>query len=155
MRWVVPVILLLAGSQAWGNPPQTTVAGKVVAVPDAGSVWVYLESAQASYHFELSGIPAASDPQPNQSVRDALARWILNREVRVRVQQLTDDRMVPAELFVDGQSVNQRLACQLAGGAPMPAAPSRQPSVRRPLLALLRAPLRWIPIWSDSHTREF
>ena len=153
MRWVLPIVLLLSGTAAGAHHAERTLAGKVVAVPEVGSVWVYLDSAQASYHFQLSGI-SVPESQSDPAVREALARWILNREVRVRVAALVEDRVLPADLFVDGQSVNQRLACHLAGGPPMPT-PRSNPSPRRPVLAILLAPFRLLPTWSDWHSREY
>ncbi len=139
MEWFLPV-LLLAGSSVAGDHPPETVIGKVVAVPDGGSVWVYLEDAQASYHFTLDGIKAPPLTQPEgQVARNALAQLVLGKEVKVAVQHLSNEGEIPGTVFLGGQSVNTQMARLLS---------PRETQPRRPLLAfcsMLRSlsPLPW------------
>ena len=122
MRCLFPLLVLLAGTAAGSDSPRISVFGKVVSVPDADSIWVYIEDARASYHFSLSGIapPPADSPQA-QCVRESLAKLVMGHEVQVEVSSLTLTGRIPACVYVDNQSVNNRMAALAAAAWPAPA----------------------------------
>jgi len=151
MRWLLPFLMLLAGPAARGDDCGTTVAGKVVSVPDGGSVWVYLEQARACYHFTLSGIQVPSPDQPlGLTARDALQKMVLGRQVKVNIDRLCDAAATPGEVSLDGQSVNTQIARLLAPGngsehsGSGPSVAMREYQPRRPLLAACQALRQWI-----------
>jgi hypothetical protein len=155
MRWLLPVVVLLVGTVARGGDACTTVVGKVVAVPDGGSLWVYLETARACYHFTLSGIQAPPADQPlGRSTRETLTQMVLGRVVQVRVHELRDVGEIPGEVVLDGKSVNTQIARLLYpenGSAPVVA--QREYSPRRPLLAVCQALRHLLPgqiAWSGA-----
>jgi hypothetical protein len=146
MRWLLPVVILLVCPAARGDGCGTTVTGKVVSVPDGGSVWVYLEQARACYHFTLSGIQAPPAEQPlGLTARDALQKMVLGREVKVTVQQLCESAATPGEVSLDGQSVNTQIARLLSPGDDSVASvAARQITPHRPLLAVCQVLRQWI-----------
>ncbi len=147
MRWLLAVAILLVCPAARGDGCGTTVTGKVVSVPDGGSVWVYLEQARACYHFTLSGIQAPPAEQPlGLTARDALQKMVLGREVQVNVQRLCEVGATPGEVLLDGQSVNTRIARLLSpGDGSAKSVAVRETPPRRPLLAFCQVLRQWIP----------
>jgi hypothetical protein len=139
--------MLLACSAAWGDDCGTTMAGRVVSVPDGGSVWVYLEHARACYHVTLSGVQAPAVDQPGGlAARDALQKIVLGRDVQVTVRQLCEVGATSGELSLDGQSVNTQIARMLApGGSSGPTVAVRELPPRRPLLAVCQVLRQLIP----------
>ena len=124
MRWLLPCVVLLAAVAARGVDAEAVLSGKVVAVPDGGSVWVFLEQARASYHIALAEIPTPPPDQPgDQAARDWLCRAVLGHEVQVVVQRLCNEGETPGQVFLNGQSVNRQIACLLLWGGPVPATP--------------------------------
>jgi hypothetical protein len=123
------------------------VVGKVVSVPDGGSLWVYLEPARACYHFTLSGIHAPPADQPvGRSTRETLTQMVLGRDVQVTVQQLCDVGETPGEVVLDGKSVNTQIARLLnPENGSAPAVAHREYSPRRPLLAVCQALRQLLP----------
>jgi hypothetical protein len=147
MRSLVLVLVLLSATAAWGGETKVSAAGKVVAVEDDGSVWIYLPGVRASYHVSLTGVAAPSLDRPlGPTVRSSLAKLVLGREVLVRVDRLNTVGLTSGEVFLQGRSVNTQLAALIAGGTAKPEPPAYQAPVRRPLLAFcaqLRARLPW------------
>lgn len=122
MRWLFPVLLLLAGTAAGGDSPKICVFGKVVSVPDAGSIWVYIEDARASYQLSLAGVTAPPENSPEaKAARDALAALVMGHEVQAEVASLTLSGRIPACVYVENRSVNNRMVALLAV-KPAPAA---------------------------------
>jgi hypothetical protein len=144
MRWLVPVVILLACPAARGNDCGTTVVGKVVSVPDGGSMWVYLEHARACYHVALAGVQAPAVDQPlGASTRDALSKMVLGREVTVTVPQLCEVGATAGTVVLDGQSVNTQIASLLAASSVQNVVVHEMP-LRRPLLAFCQALRQWV-----------
>jgi hypothetical protein len=148
MRSLVSVLVLLSAAAAWGGETKVTAVGKVVAVEDDGSVWIYLPDVCASYHVSLSGVAAPSLDQPlGQTVRSSLAKLVLGREVLISVDRLNTVGLTSGEVFLQGRSVNTQLAGLIGGGtAAKPEPPVYRAPVRRPLLTLcsqLRSRLPW------------
>ena len=118
MKWFLAVAVLLAGAAVRGEQYPTTLVGRVVAVPDGSSLWIYVEEARASYHFRLAGIkPVPADQPLGKAARDTLARLVLGRQVEVKVQRLREEGEIPAQVFSDHRSINWHLACLLPVGA--------------------------------------
>ena len=87
MRSLVTVLVLLSAAVAWGGEAKVKAAGKVVAVEDDGSVWIYLPEVRASYQICSTGVAAPSSAQPlGQTVRSSLTQMLLGREVLVSVE---------------------------------------------------------------------
>ncbi len=147
MRSLVLVLVLLTATATWGSEAKVSVAGKVVAVEDDGSVWIYLPGVRSSYHVSLTGVAAPSSDRPlGPMVRSSLAKLVLGREVLVRVDRLNTVGVTSGEVFLQGWSVNTQLAALIAGGTAKPEPPAYRTPVRRPLLtlcSLLRARLPW------------
>ena len=137
MRWILPLVLLIAGTSARG---EECVVGKVVCVPDGGSVWVFLPSFQACYHVTLSDCQAPPLDQPlGPATRDALCRLVLGQQVQVTVDRLRIDGETAGQMFLRGESVNGQIAQFVANGGqtvPMVRYCDVQP---RPLLNLCSA----------------
>jgi hypothetical protein len=112
MKSLLAVAFVLAGGLAQGDDCRFAVSGKVVAVPDGGSVWVYVEQAQASYHVALAGIQAPAVDQPSgQLARNALCRLVLGQEVCVKFDVLCcEQETVTASVYLKGHSVNNQMA---------------------------------------------
>lgn len=120
MRWLVCLLVLLAARNVDAG---TTVCGKVVAVPDGTSLWVFLEQAQASYHITLAELPTAPPGATgDQSARDWLSRSLLGQQVQVVVPRLNDRGGTSGQVYFNGQSVNRQIASLLLGGTPVAAA---------------------------------
>jgi hypothetical protein len=137
MRSLVLVLVVLSATAARGGEAKVTAAGKVVAVEDDGSVWIYLPDVRASYHISLTGVAAPSLGQPlGQTVRSSLAQTVLGREVLLRVDRLNTVGLTSGEVFFQGRSVNTQLAGLIAGRTAKPEPPVYQAPVRRPFLTL-------------------
>jgi len=147
MRWLLPVVVLMAGTVARGDDSCTTVVGKVVSVPDGGSLWVYLAPARACYHFTLSGIQAPPVDQPlGRSAHDKLTQMVLGHEVHVQIHCLSEVGATPGEVVLDGQSVNIQIARLLTPeNTADQAVAYREVPPRRPLLALCQALRQLLP----------
>ncbi len=133
---------------AWGGEAKVAAIGKVVAVDDGGSLWIYLPDARASYHIALSRVEAPSLDQPlGQTARSSLSQMVLGQEVLVSVDRLNTVGLTRGEVFFQGRSVNTQLVALIAGGsAAKPQPPVYWAPVRRPLPALcslLRSRLPW------------
>ena len=139
MRSLVTVLVLLSATAAWGGEAKVTAVGKVVAVADDGSVWVYLPGLRSSYHISLTGVTAPSSAQPlGQAVRSSLTQLVLGREVSVSVDRLNTVGLTRGEVFLQGRSVNSQLAALIAGpSAAKPESPVYPAPVHRPLLAFV------------------
>jgi endonuclease YncB( thermonuclease family) len=155
MRWMVAVGMLLAGSLAHAADCRVTVVGKVVAVVDGHRLWVYVPEVRASYRFALSGFDVPSlDQRCGSAARDALARLVLGREVRVEIEPVLDDE-VPAEVFLSGQSINSEMARFVATLNAAPAAnPAGETQPRRPLLTLCTWLRLLPPTWRDRNVAQ-
>ena len=137
MRSQVLVLVLLSATAAWGGEAKVTVAGKVVAVENDGSVWVYLPGVRASYHVSLSGVAAPPLGQPlEQTIRSSLTQLVLGREVLLRVDRLNTVGLTSGEVFLQGRSVNTQLAALMAGRTAKPDPLVYSAPVHRPLLTL-------------------
>ena len=148
MKSLLAVAILLAGTIAQGDDCRCAVTGKVVAVPDGGSLWVYVDHARASYHIALAGVNAPSIDQPaGKSVRDALANLVNGQEVRVEFDVLCADERITGNVFQAGQSVNNQIAFLLT-----PTTVTSQPAIvyvqspRRPLLSLYLTLRQILPV---------
>jgi endonuclease YncB( thermonuclease family) len=148
MRSLVMVLVLLSAAAARGGDATVTAVGKVVAVEDGGSVWIYLPDACASYHISLNGVAAPPLTQPlGQTARSSLAKLVLGREVLVRVDRLNTVGLTGGEVFLEGRSVNSQLAAMIAGPAvaksepPVYSVPARRPLMT--LCALIRSRWSW------------
>lgn len=141
MRWLLAVLIGLGGGAAVGQGSQVVISGPVVAVPDGGSVWVYLEDQRACFHFSLTGVTA---PLPEEScgpeARAELTAMLQGRTVRLAVERLADDRPTPASVFLDNCLVNAHMAQFLSGEAAVPVHAEAPP--RRPVLTLVCLLLR-------------
>ncbi len=147
MRSQVLVLVLLSATAAWGGEAKVTVAGKVVAVENDGSVWVYLPGVRASYHVSLSGVAAPPLGQPlEQTIRSSLTQLVLGREVLLRVDRLNTVGLTSGEVFLQGRSVNTQLAALMAGRTAKPDPLVYSAPVHRPLLTLctlIRSRFSW------------
>ena len=120
MRWLVCVLVLLAARDVDAG---TVVCGKVVAVPDGSSLWVFLEQVQASYHITLAELPTAPPgPLAGQTARDWLSRSLLGQQVQIVVPRLNNEGETSGQVYFNGQSVNRQIASLLLGSTPVAAA---------------------------------
>ena len=161
MKALLAVAFLLVGAAAHGEDYRCAVSGKVVAVPDGGSVWVFVDSALASYHFALAGVQAPTIDQPaGKAARDTLSSFVLGQEVCVKFDVLCcEQETVAAGIYLKGQSVNNQIAQLLNPSLITPMASVRpvtpittqvalghgQPP-RRPLLGVYSALRQMIPL---------
>jgi hypothetical protein len=138
MRSLVTVLALLSATAAWGGEAKIATAGKVVAIEDDDSLWVYVPSVLASYHVKLTGASVPTlDQSSRQAVHNSLAKLVLGREVLLNVDRLNAVGLTNGEVFLEGRSVNAQLAAMVAGP---PVAKSDSPAAvpaRRPLVAAL------------------
>jgi hypothetical protein len=144
MRWLVLVSVLLSAAVAWGGEAKVTTVGKVVAVENGGSLWIYLPDARASYHVSLTGVAAPSLDQPlGQTARSSLTQMVLGQEVQLSADRLNTVGLTSGEVFFQGRSVNTQLAALISGPSvakpppPVYAAPARRPL--QALCSLLRS----------------
>jgi hypothetical protein len=161
MKALWAIAFLMVGAFAWGDDCRCEVSGKVVAVPDGGSVWVYVDSARASYHFALAGVePPTTDQPAGKAARDTLSAFVLGQEVCVKFDVLCGEQdTVAASIHLNGQSVNYQMAQLLTppsftSYSPVrpvtpitsPVAFNHAPPPRRPLLGVYSALRQIIPI---------
>lgn len=149
MKAVLAVAFCLIGAVAWGDDCRCTVSGKVVAVPDGGSVWVYVASAQASYRFALAGVKAPSVEGPEgKAAQNSLAQLVWGQEVCVDFDLLCDREELVGNVFLQGQSVNNQIATLLMPTRTTPAiaAAVPVPSPHRPLLGVYLALRQILPV---------
>jgi hypothetical protein len=139
MRSLVTVLVLLSATATWGADAKVATTGKVVAVEDDDSLWVYVPSVVASYHVKLTGVGAPSQDQSSrQSVHHSLAKLVLGRDVLLSVDRLNAVGLTNGEVFLEGRSVNAQLAAMVAGPPVAKSdSPAAVPPARRPLVAAL------------------
>lgn len=111
MRWLLPLMIVLAVPVAPSRGSTVTLVGRVVAVPDGSSVWVHLEALEACYHFSLTGVTPLPCGHPwAWTMHDTLCRLVLGQEVQVKTDGLTNEGEIPGEVFLaGGQSVNSQM----------------------------------------------
>ena len=147
MRSQVLVLVLLSATAAWGGEAKVTVAGKVVAVENDGSVWVYLPGVRASYHVFCPGwLPHLWVSRWNRRSGVSLTQLVLGREVLLRVDRLNTVGLTSGEVFLQGRSVNTQLAALMAGRTAKPDPLVYSAPVHRPLLTLctlIRSRFSW------------
>lgn len=149
MRWIAAIAVLVAASAARADDARVTLTGKVVAVFDGNRLAVYLDEVRASYRICLSGVNAPNLGQSlGPAAREALAQMVLGREIEIDVAWLSNAGEIPAEVFLNGQSVNDHLAKAWPSRAMVQEA-AVDPHPRRIRLALWTV-LRVIPPWRDA-----
>jgi hypothetical protein len=148
MRSLVSLLVLFSAAAAWGGETKLPATGKVVAVENDGSLWIYMPDVCASYHILLTGATApASDQSLDKAAHTSLVQMVLGQEVLVSADRLNTVGPTRGEVFLQGRSVNTQLASLMAGaGAAKPEPPASRAPARRPLLAFcaqIRARLPW------------